>query len=130
MHILLYMCIYNHINIHIYIYILECTKQYKTHILYEIRSKMPTIILAICIYIYLISTSLTSQAVPRKGKVCLDGVRFLSTEHTTPVEVCKAVQPKELRNGAKEAAVSSLLQRVSGGQAKRSAAAVKKCETW
>jgi hypothetical protein len=98
---------------------------------------MPTIILAIYvyiyniyIYIYLISTSLTSQAVPRKGKVCLDGVRFLCTEHTTPVEVCKAVQPKELRNGAKEAAVSSLLQRVSGGQAKRSAAAVKKCETW
>ena len=82
------------------------------------------------IYIYLISTSLTSQAGPRKGKVCLDGVRFLCTEHTTPVEVCKAVQPKELRNGAKEAAVSSLLQRVSGGQAKRSAAAVKKCETW
>ena len=63
--------------------------------------------------------SLTSASCsPRKGKVCLDGVRFLRTEHTTPVEVCKAVQPKEFRD-AKE--VSGVLQRVKG-QAGRSAA--------
>ena len=117
MYVCMYVCIY------IYMYILY--------------------LIILAIYIYLISTSLTSQAVPRKGKVCLDGVRFLRTEHTTPVELCKAVQPKERSaTGASGAsggpAVSSLLQRVSGGQAKRSAAAVKKyvkhggkmAETW
>lgn len=58
----------------------------------------------------------------KKGKVCLDGVRFLNrSASTTPVEVSKAVQPKER---GKEA-VSSLLQRVSGGQATRSAVCKK-----
>eukprot|EP00435_Cladocopium_sp_Y103_P015844 s3314_g3.t3 len=63
----------------------------------------------------------------KRGKVCLDGVRFLCTNQTTPVEICKAVQPKELRDSAvpQQAAVKSLVQSLSGGQARRSAVCKK-----
>ena len=72
-------------------------------------------------YLHYMISMVSTSTCTRKGKVCLDGVRFLRTASTTPVEVSKAVQPKER---GKEA-VSSLLQRVSGGQATRSAAALQ-----